>query len=202
VGRTAGVTAEETRDKVLASAATVFARYGYDGASIAEIAAAAGVTGGAIYAHFPSKAELFVAALHAHGSREVEELLHLDGPGHGAIRMIQDRGLSLVRRDDEESSLIVEAIVAAKRHPDVATLLAAEFTANEAGLTELLEAAQAAGTIDTTVRIEAVSRFLVMLSLGSLLVRAMDLSPVDEDDWSALITDLVGRFNSRPPTRT
>ncbi|MCC5951500.1 MAG: TetR/AcrR family transcriptional regulator [Acidimicrobiia bacterium] len=199
MGRIAGVTAEETRAKVLASAASVFARKGYDGASIAQIAADAGVTGGAIYSHFPSKAELFVAALHAHGAREVDNLLDVDGPPHEAISMIRDRGLLLVGKRDAQSSLIVEAIVAAKRHPDVAALLAVHFTANEAKLAARLEAAQAAGALDGTVPVEAVSRFLVMLSLGALLLRAMDLPQVDEDDWSTLITDLVSRFSSQSP---
>ena len=205
MGRIAGVTADETRDRVLASAASLFAQNGYDGASIAEIAGDAGVTGGAIYAHYASKAELFVAALQRHGSRQVERLLAFDVSGDDTVRMIADRGLSLVRRHHLDGALLVEAIVAAQRHPDVATLLAERFTTREEQLTELLEGAKRTGVVDATVRTEAIARFLVMLSLGSLLVAALDLPPVDEDDWSAVITDLVGTLDpgaarSRPAT--
>ena len=67
MGRIAGVTAEETRERLLLAAADVFARRGYDGTRVADIAMAADVSSGALYAHFGSKAELLVAALRRHG---------------------------------------------------------------------------------------------------------------------------------------
>lgn len=57
MGRIAGVTADETRARLLRAAADVFARRGYDGTRGAGIAAAADVSSGAPYAHFGSKAE-------------------------------------------------------------------------------------------------------------------------------------------------
>ena len=63
MGRIAGVTAAETRERLLRAAADVFARRGYDGTRVADIAVAADVSSGALYAHFGSKAELLVAAL-------------------------------------------------------------------------------------------------------------------------------------------
>src|SRR5215469_17322934 len=60
MGRIAGATAAETRKRLLAAAADVFAERGYDGTRVADIAAAAGVSNGALYAHFGSKAELLV----------------------------------------------------------------------------------------------------------------------------------------------
>src|SRR5580700_3350266 len=75
MGRIAGVTAAETRERLLRAAADAFARRGYDGTRVADIAAAAEVSGGALYAHFGSKAELLVAALRAHGPRLLAEVL-------------------------------------------------------------------------------------------------------------------------------
>lgn len=199
MGRIAGVTAEETRDRALQGAATVFARQGYDGASIAEIAAAAGVSSGALYAHFGSKAELFVATLRAHGSNAIEQLLAVGGSGVDIARLLRDRGVALAHRRPEETSLLVEAIVAAKRHPDVATLLVAMFTEREQRFTGLVEAGQHGGTLDAEVPPAAVARFVLMLALGSLLVAAMELPAVDEGDWASLIGDLVGRFDPPRP---
>jgi AcrR family transcriptional regulator len=54
---------EETRRRLLAAAADVFARRGYDAASLEEIAAAAGFTRGAVYSNFRDKDELFVTYL-------------------------------------------------------------------------------------------------------------------------------------------
>ena len=52
---------ERTRDLLLDAAKEVFARRGFEGASLEEIAEAAGYTRGAIYKHFGSKEELFLA---------------------------------------------------------------------------------------------------------------------------------------------
>jgi TetR/AcrR family transcriptional repressor of mexJK operon len=51
----------EKRAQILDGAATVFAADGYEGASMARIAAVAGVSKGTLYNHFDSKAALFTA---------------------------------------------------------------------------------------------------------------------------------------------
>lgn len=52
---------ERTRDALLDAAEEVFALRGFEGAALEDIADAAGYTRGAIYSHFGSKAELFLA---------------------------------------------------------------------------------------------------------------------------------------------
>lgn len=54
------VKAGRTRTELLASAAKIFDEKGYEGASVGDIAAAAGYTKGAVYANFTSKADVFV----------------------------------------------------------------------------------------------------------------------------------------------
>jgi len=60
LGRPEGVSGEDTRTRLLQIAATLFAKNGYSGVSLADIAGAAGLTAPAIYNHFPSKDELFI----------------------------------------------------------------------------------------------------------------------------------------------
>ncbi|MBO1420022.1 ScbR family autoregulator-binding transcription factor [Streptomyces sp. FH025] len=50
--------AVRTRRLILEAAASVFDEYGYEGATIGEVVARAGVTRGAVYFHFASKREL------------------------------------------------------------------------------------------------------------------------------------------------
>src|SRR6266702_2873416 len=51
----------ETQDKLLDAAEDVFVRDGYEGAQLDEIAATAGRSKGAVYTHFKSKEDLFLA---------------------------------------------------------------------------------------------------------------------------------------------
>lgn len=48
------------RDRILAAAGLLFAKRGYASVSVREIADAAGIQGGSLYYHFPSKRELFI----------------------------------------------------------------------------------------------------------------------------------------------
>jgi AcrR family transcriptional regulator len=57
--------ADTTRQRLLDAATDVFLEKGYDGTRVAEIARRAGLTTGAIYGNFESKAELLTAALAA-----------------------------------------------------------------------------------------------------------------------------------------
>jgi AcrR family transcriptional regulator len=54
-------TRAETRDRILQAAGEVFTSRGYDGASLDQVAAAAGLTKGAVYSSFSGKDELFFA---------------------------------------------------------------------------------------------------------------------------------------------
>jgi len=52
----------ETRDRILSAAERAFSIHGYDGVGVDGLAAQAGITSGAFYGHFRSKAEVFRAA--------------------------------------------------------------------------------------------------------------------------------------------
>ena len=54
---------EQTRGRLLAAAAEVFKRQGYNGASLEAVAEAAGYTKGAVYSNFATKADLFTALI-------------------------------------------------------------------------------------------------------------------------------------------
>jgi len=60
------LTADERRRAILTAAQDVFARRGYHGSSIDEIAQAAGISKALIYEHFPSKKDLHVSLLDMH----------------------------------------------------------------------------------------------------------------------------------------
>jgi AcrR family transcriptional regulator len=67
----------ETRTRLLESAAQLFARGGYEGASVDLIAESAGYSKGAFYSNFGSKEAIFLELLDAHKRREIEALAQL-----------------------------------------------------------------------------------------------------------------------------
>ena len=127
MGRVAGVTATETRERLLRAAADAFAAQGYDGTRVADIAASAGVSNGALYAHFGSKAELLVGALRAHGRRHLADMFDAD-PGRPVTEMLLAIGRRLGRQPDAGGYLLVEALVAARRDEDVARPMASNIS--------------------------------------------------------------------------
>jgi len=199
MGRIAGVTTEQTEERLIAAAAAVFARHGYDGASIAEITSEAGLSSGAVYSRFGSKADLFAATLRARSPREVERLL-----GDGSVEaadLLAQRGAELDGRDPHDGDLLMEAIVAARRHPEVSTLLTELFVEREGRLAELVRRSQAAGTLAAGSAPNVVARFVLMVALGSMLTASLDLPATDQHEWSELIDGLVDQFRTDLPTK-
>ena len=72
----------QTRERLLASAALVFAREGYAGASVDRIAEEAGYSKGALYSNFASKDELFFELFDYYAGGQADELCRrLDAAG-------------------------------------------------------------------------------------------------------------------------
>src|SRR3954465_4998481 len=91
MARTAGATAAGTTEKLLRAAADVFGARGYDGTRVSDIALAAGLSNGAMYAYFGSKAELLVGALRAHGRRLLSDLVAAE-PDRSITELLQVSG--------------------------------------------------------------------------------------------------------------
>lgn len=199
MGRIAGVTPQETRARLIDSAVRVFATRGYEGTRVADIARDAGLSSGAIYAHYRSKAELLVDAIRAHGPEEVNRLLAAGDRTTPLPDILIRLGASLEHRDPTQSSLLLEAIAAARRDPDLALVLSASLARREAFMAELMRQSQRAGDLDPTVSPEAVARFCLMVVMGALLSRVVDLPPVDPTDWSRFMTRLVDEFRPGAP---
>lgn len=189
MGRRAGVAAEETRASLLSAAAKVFARRGYDGASISEISSEAGLTSGAIYAHYASKAELFNAALEAYSEQDLD--LFLCAGAEGVAETLSAIGAGFDHREATEASLLISAVVAARNDPEVAELLRRGVAARERLFAALVESAQDSGVLTGELSAEAISRFCLMVGMGSLVVEAMGLDGPDHGAWAALIARLV-----------
>jgi TetR/AcrR family transcriptional regulator, transcriptional repressor of aconitase len=97
----------ETRTRLLESAAQLFARGGYEGASVDLIAESAGYSKGAFYSNFESKEAIFLELLDAHKRLEIDALAQLlaqDIPGPELLSLI--RSSETRRRSDFDFGLL------------------------------------------------------------------------------------------------
>jgi AcrR family transcriptional regulator len=197
MGRTVGATAAGTRERLLRSAADVFAARGYDRTRVADIAAAAGLSNGALYAYFDSKAELLVGALRAHGRRLLADLVAAQ-PSQSVTELLLVTGRSLRRRRDADGYLVIEALVAARRDPDLAAPLRDYVRERADWLAELVRQGQARGELDPGLAPHAVAHLCLSLAVGTALVTP-DLHDVDDREWGAFLGRLL---TSLAPLRT
>lgn len=186
MARRPGVTPEETRRLLLDAAAYVFEREGYDGATVSAIAAEAGLTSGALYTHYSGKAELLVDALRANGRRATSGLVPDEHPD--PVERLISLGEGLLDNGGQQTALLAETSLLARRDPAVAELLAGLISEREDAMVDLM---QRSGHEAGSPRAVAVARLSLMLSLGSTMLAHLDLAKVEADAWAGLIADVV-----------
>jgi AcrR family transcriptional regulator len=111
---------KETREKLLRAAEEVFVRDGYAGADMTKVAALAGRTTGAIYAHFKSKEDIFLELFEESLLRKQKAFeAVLASPAPEKKKREQWRNLFLqISKDRVWSLLLLEFKLFAIRHPD------------------------------------------------------------------------------------
>jgi TetR/AcrR family transcriptional regulator, transcriptional repressor of aconitase len=177
------------REQLLDAAARVFARQGYDGTRILDIVREAGTSTGAVYGRFRSKNELLREAV---VSRSVAPA-HLDGGDRVADMLVRGATVRRTRLSDAEA-MRLEALVVARREPDVAQALADSEADLRMRIAPLVQAAIDDGTIAPDLDPEAVFFFVRIVSMGLMLHRGSGLPGPPVEGWDALIARIVASF--------
>jgi AcrR family transcriptional regulator len=185
---------------LLRAAADVFARRGYEGTRVSEIAEAAGLSNGALYAYFGSKAELLVDALRAHGQRMLAELVSAY-PARSINDLLLQTGRSLHRQREPDDQLVVEALIAARHDEEVAAPMRGYVRERADWLAALVRDAQDRGELDPAIAPSAVAHFCLALAAGTALV-SPDLNDVDDEEWAALLARLLAALTPTSTART
>ena len=178
-----------TRDRLVAAAIKVFVEQGYEQARVQDIARAAGLTTGAIYANFRDKRELLLAAIAHRSAAEVETLLHAaeTTPPRDLLAALGSR----VAFRDDDRPLLLDAVVASERDPALAALLRDALGERHARIAGLVDQGKSDHTIDEAIDTDVLTRFCLTVALGSLVVRALALPQPDPDHWASLIERLL-----------
>lgn len=131
----------QTRERLLGAARTVFARRGYHGASVEEIAAEAGYSTGALYSNFDGKQALFLTLLDreiAEHAREIEEAVRERDTVAERARGGAARWMAMIEREPELQLLFMEFWAYAGRDPEVRQQVGASFARAREALTRLI----------------------------------------------------------------
>ena len=186
-----------TRDRLLAAAVEVFVEQGYEGARLQDIARAAGLTTGAVYANFRGKDELLFAAIGARADVEMDSLLaeaQVREP-RALLELLGDR-LMAPRR---QPPLLMDAISAARRDDALAQALRDRLDRRERFLVEIVERAKVDGAIDPALDSDAFARFGLTLAMGALVLRTLEMEAPAEGAWHELISRLLDAVSEEQP---
>ena len=105
------VLSPEKQRQILAGAATVFAQDGYEGASMARIAAEAGVSKGTLYNYFDGKAELFRAYVEERCDADLMAMFAEPDPEAPIETVLHGFGMRIIDTLLSEPALVIYRIV-------------------------------------------------------------------------------------------
>jgi len=164
--------------QILNGAAQVFARDGYEGASMSRIAAEAGVSKGTLYNYFTSKAELFAAYVHRDCTRWIavlfDDLDHAQPPEETLFRIGRRIFTMLV---SEPSLVMYRMVIAeAEKFPELAeTFYAAGPAPATSHLAEYLRRTTAEGRLLVTDPDFAAEQFFALMQTKLCMKRRLRL---------------------------
>jgi AcrR family transcriptional regulator len=182
------------RRALLDAAAMVFRRDGYLAATVDAIADAAGLTKGAVYSHFSSKADVFLSLLE-------ERVAGRSAANLAAARNVVDRKsaesflrkASKISREDPEWRLaLVEFRAVAARDPELNERYARTHEQTIKGIGETFGAMYAALGVKPSLPLEALASTFLSLETGGLLEEAVNGHPVPVPHAIAVATRILG----------
>lgn len=175
--------AEDTRTLLLKAAGHLFARQGVAGITLAEIAGSVGISGPAIYNHFPSKDALFIAVVQQMYDEEIlafEKVLQpLDSVAQG-VAVLLDLVPTLYRDDGTLQLLGLTAQLEAARNPGVYQVLIDAAVRRDRVAIALVERAKAKGELAPEVDAGEIGSMLLSLFYGALGYRSLRASTPEQ----------------------
>jgi AcrR family transcriptional regulator len=186
------------RTQITQAAAEVFARKGFQGASVDDIALAAGVSKGTIYAYFDNKEDLFYATFEVFQGELVQACDAVMAGQAGAFDKLAGclkLCVTTLQRDIQLFPLSLELWAAASAGPArerfalVMENLYREFRGMTAGL---IDAGRASGEFRADIDAQAVAAWLVGGLDGMMLQYSFDQS-LDVQGWTDSFLALLRR---------
>ncbi|MEU4400467.1 TetR/AcrR family transcriptional regulator [Micromonospora orduensis] len=170
-------------DEVLERALEVFWRYGYEGASVNDLAAAMGINKPSLYAAFGGKEELFrkVVARYADEDMEYARRAFAEPTAYEVVATLLRENVLAVTRDDRPAGClsIQGGTACSTENAPVAEFLAASRLAGERALADRFVTAVAEGDLPADADPAALARFVMSVTEGQAIHAAAGVSRED-----------------------
>jgi AcrR family transcriptional regulator len=189
-----------TRSELIEAAARVFARRGYSGASVEEIAEEAGYSHGAVYSNFEGKADLFLVVFEDYMAERVGELaqtqaaLPADAPLEARARALADQWMDRLARDRESVLLHMEFIANGDRDPELAKRFGTRSLAMREAVSHYIAQYQAEAGVELAMSADDLALVLRALGIGLAIESLVSPDTVRHDlygDFVELLVELL-----------
>jgi AcrR family transcriptional regulator len=163
---------EETRQRIAAAALPVFARSGYERATVDEIVREAGYSKGAFYVHFESKEDLFWGMLEERISGQQDafrQALDETRSAEENIQALLTTIFAIFRKDAMWSALFIEFVAHAARNDKVRERLAAMYQNWRDFTVETLNQGREVGRVRKDLDVEFVATVMIALIEGMIM---------------------------------
>jgi AcrR family transcriptional regulator len=176
------------REQLLAATCEVFASKGYDGTKLMDIVRASGLSSGAVYGRFTSKDELLLAAVIEAVERDAIAMNSSELPVAEALAEASRADQPL----DDHEAMRLEAFIAARRKPTLATAIADARERWRATIADpLIERASSDGSASPHADFDSIIYLVHTLRLGLLVQRGAGQYAPDSDAWRQLMERLL-----------
>ena len=184
---------QRRHEQILEAAQRCFARYGYEGATVARLEEATGLSRGAIFNYFPSKEDLFVELAVRDSARMSEVWI--------------DEGLDAVVREVVELdpawlSVYLELFRRARTDPYFKTRFEARHKDLAAANRARIEEAQRDGDLREDLSAKEIGTFVNLVLNGLALLRAGGEELPSTELVLRLLRDAIGGARRDTPART
>jgi TetR/AcrR family transcriptional repressor of nem operon len=180
----------EHREQIIATAARLLRKHGFDGIGLADIMKAAGLTHGGFYRNFASKDDLAVKASE-HAIADTKALLKngLAQQPQDPLRALIERYVSAAHRDDPGSGCILPALAADAARRDDPALRAVFITAIQYYLDQIATLSSANPRATGSRHPAAILSEMVG---AVILSRVIADIPLAESLMAAVVADIAG----------
>jgi AcrR family transcriptional regulator len=189
-----------TRRRLIDAAESVFARSGFHGASVEEIAREAGATTGALYSNFAGKEDLFLALFEERIATDIGDYSEIVAEGatlEDQARGAGDHWMQILRERPDYFPLLIEFWSYAIREPRLRERLGGRFAALRLGSARVAsEGARRWGLPADAEAGERLGLFVTALGNGLALQKLVEPEAVPDELFGEMLAIVFQAFGA------